>query len=174
MKQLNFARSGATIDNSIHHRDVPDIVSQVAAYKSQYDQGKEIVAMFTTTNDITMTWEAHHDEYKASCGPDMKTCATPNSALEEITKSAESLINQLKSLVPRRKSGRVAPDFLIFPILPVDLAPQSIKSAAKLGTDANAIKAITEKYNEVLMNGAGQLARRLGKRGNVFVYDVPG
>lgn len=103
-----------------------------------------------------------------------------------IASSAQSLVNQLRTLIPSNDSsgrdnassslpGRI--DFLILPILPVNLATQSRNIARDNNRRWNdvepIVKAITEHYNKVLMQGARGIARSLQNRGNVFTYDVP-
>lgn len=164
---LNYAYGGATTNNSIHFANSPDTSQQMATYMQQdYTRNaKPIVAMFTTTNDITATFRDY-------LSPTSGIYQNLTSALNIISQSAQSLVNQLATLIPSDTSA-VAPDYLILPILPVELTPQSRQIAADANVTTDAVRDITRQYNSVLLNGARSIARRLGSRGNVYTYDVP-
>jgi len=131
-----------------------------------YTRGvKSLVAMFTTTNDIMATF----NNYLDSTNP---LYHNNGSAAAVISQSAQSLVNQLYTLIPANSSD-VAPDYLILPILPVELTPFAKTTAREGGVNTNAVRDITRQYNAVLMDGARALAKRLGSRGNVYTYDVP-
>lgn len=164
---LNYAYGGATTNNSIHLAGSPDTSQQMTTYWQQdYNANlKPIVAMFTTTNDITATFR----DYLSSSSPIYQDRA---AALSVIEQSAQSLINQLLNLIPSNFTA-IAPDYLILPILPVELTPQSKQIAQDANTTTDAVRDITRRYNSVLMAGANTIANRLASRGNVFTYDVP-
>lgn len=165
--QLNYAYGGATTNNSIHLAASPDTSQQMNWYlEHDYKRNsKPIVAMFTTTNDITATYRDFLNS-ASSIHNDI------NAALSVITQSAQSLVRQLSGLIPTDRTA-TAPDFLILPILPVELAPQSRDLALQAGTTTDAVRRITQQYNNVLMKGAQDIASQLGSRGSVFTYDVP-
>jgi hypothetical protein len=146
---------------------VPDTSQQMATYMQEaYTPGvKSLVAMFTTTNDIMATF----NNYLDSTNP---IYHNNESASAVISQSAQSLINQLYTLIPANSSD-VAPDYLILPILPVELTPFAKSTALQGGTSTDAVRDITRQYNAVLMEGARAIAKRLGSRGNVYTYDVP-
>jgi len=167
---------GASVDNSIHDKKTTDILTQIANYSSNWDEkrNKEIIAMFATTNDVIVTWDECKEEYKTNCGSSSTTpCKTPKKALDVVGLVAGKLVNGLHSLIPQDVAA-VAPDFLIFPIPPLELAPRNVQSVKDIGVTSDAIKELTEKYNRVLMDGAKSLHETLGNRGNVYVYDIPG
>lgn len=146
---------------------MPDTGDQTSWYlNNDYNPDvKPLIAMFTTTNDITTTFR----DYLNSSSPFYHD---RSKAMNLIMDSAQSLVNQLAGLIPSNTSA-TAPDFLILPILPVDLTP-SMKEVAKNAQVAMTIaQALTMQYNSILMEGAKSIARRLGSRGNVFTYDVP-
>jgi hypothetical protein len=148
-----------------------NITSQIDRYKTDYDDQskKEIVALFTTTNDIMWNWGVYRESYKASC---TTYCTTPEGAHADIRQTVAKFLTALDTLVPEDRTKK-APDFLIFPIVPVELTPISIYEALSAGTDTKAIKEMADTYNEELEHGARILKQRLGDRGNVFVYDIP-
>lgn len=135
--------------------------------ENDYDaKMKPVVAMFTTTNDITATFRDLRD-------PASAIHQNYTRAIDVITQSAASVINQLYTLIPSDVSA-VAPDFLILPIIPVHLAPQSALIANQTASgDTDSIRQITREYNNALLKGAKAIAQRLGSRGNVYTYDVP-
>jgi hypothetical protein len=167
LEQLNFAHNGAMMQKGYYY-----ITSQIHNYKTKHDDPskKEIVALFTTTNDISRNWEQYKESYIASC---KTVCTTPQGAFDDIVQTASAFLTELNTLIPE-DSSLVAPDFLIFPVPPVDLTPGALQKAAQAGTDTKAIKEIAATYNAELMRGAQILKQRLGNRGNVFVYDIPG
>jgi hypothetical protein len=164
---LNYAYGGATTNNSIHWANSPDTGQQMQTYLQQNYSStlKPIVATFTTTNDITATFRDYLD-------PNSGIYQNLSAALSVGRQSALSFINQLTGLIPNSTSA-VAPDYLILPILPVELAPQSMQIASDANTSTDAIKEITRQYNIALIGGAKTIANRLGSRGTVFTYDVP-
>lgn len=164
---LNYAYGGATTNNSIHLANSPDTSQQMATYMQENytADAKPIVAMFTTTNDITATFR---DYLSLTSG----IYQNRSSAMSVISQSAQSLVNQLARLIPSDTSA-TAPDYLILPILPVELSPQSRQLAADANATTDAIGDITRQYNRVLLDGARSIARQLGSRGSVFTYDVP-
>lgn len=126
---------------------------------------KPIVAMFTTTNDITITFK----EFNNRTDQRYQDRAVAWSA---ITRSAQSLVNQLQALIPNDTSA-TAPDFLIMPIFPVEMAPTSSEIVEGLKTTMDVMREVTKEYNKILMEGAKEIARQLGSRGTVYTYDVP-
>jgi len=173
MTHLNYAYGGATTNNSIHGTGAPDTGQQMQMWLAERDTSKKaLIAMFTTTNDISTTFS----DYLRN---DTSVSGNLNASLAVIASSAQSLVEQLRGLIPSTSSstGAVAPDYLVLPILPVNLATQSRNIARDQGrrwSDVEPImKAITERYNRVLMQGARSLASALGNRGTVFTYDVP-
>lgn len=164
---LNYAYGGATTNNSIHFANSPDTSQQMATYLSEdyVANAKPIVAMFTTTNDITATFR----DFLSSTS---SIYQNRSAALSVISQSAQSLVNQLGNLIPA-DSNATAPDYLILPILPVELTPQSNQIARDANTTTDAIRDITRRYNSVLLQGAKDIAARLGPRGRVYTYDVP-
>lgn len=164
---LNYAYGGATTNNSIHLAGSPDTSQQMTTYWQQdYNANlKPIVAMFTTTNDITATFR----DYLSAGSPIYQN---RTAALSVISQSAQSLVNQLAGLIPSDTSA-MAPDYLILPILPVELTPQSRQIAVDAAATTDAVRDITRRYNSVLLDGASSIAGRLGSRGSVFTYDVP-
>lgn len=164
---LNYAYGGATTNNSIHPSTSPDTSQQMAMYlQDGYTPGvKPLVALFTTTNDITATFKDYVTSgsgiYQDSAG-----------AMNVITQSAQSLIRELATLIPSNASD-VAPDYLILPILPVELTPKVKGVAAQANVTTDMARDITRRYNSVLLNGARSLAKQLDTRGSVFTYDVP-
>lgn len=168
---LNFAESGATTNNAIHLREgVKDTHRQVRDYMASWilarGQKKDIIAMFTTTNDITITWVNHKAAIQALDGQ------APLEAIREIARSAQVLVDQLTWLADEKYA---CPDFLIFPILPVELTPKNLKGQTAAGVpNSDAMRAITQKYNEVLMAGAQNIANSIKGRGNVYTFDIYG
>lgn len=126
---------------------------------------KPIVAMFTTTNDITVTFKEFNNRTD-------QHYQDRTVAWSAITRSAQSLVNQLQALIPNDTSA-IAPDFLIMPILPVEMAPTSSEIAEGLKTTMDVMREVTKEYNKILMEGAKGIARELGSRGTVYTYDVP-
>lgn len=126
---------------------------------------KPVVAMFTTTNDITVTFKEFNNRTD-------QHCQDRDVAWSAITRSAESLINQLHGLIPEDTSA-TAPDYLIMPILPVEMAPTSTEIVEGLQTTMDVMREVTKEYNKILMRGAQEIARQLGSRGTVYTYDVP-
>lgn len=173
VSHLNYAYGGATTNNSIHGAGAPDTGQQMQMWLAERDTNhKALIAMFTTTNDISTTFS----DYLRN---DTSVSGNLNASLAVIASSAQSLVNQLRGLIPSNNSntGAIAPDYLILPILPVNLATQSRNIARDQGRQWNEVepimKTITERYNSVLMQGARSLASTLGNRGTVFTYDVP-
>lgn len=126
---------------------------------------KPLVAMFTTTNDITATFRDYLD-------PNNPIYHDRAGALNIITQSAQSLIRQLATLIPSDTSA-VAPDYVILPILPVELTPLIIRTASEANVTTDMARDIGWRYNDVLLPGARSLAKQLGSRGSVYTYDVP-
>lgn len=164
---LNYAYGGATTNNAIHWANSPDTGQQMTTYlQNDYSaDSKPIVAMFTTTNDITATFRDY-------LNPTSGIYQNRTGALDVITRSAQSLVDQLYTLIPSNNST-IAPDYLILPILPVELSPQSRQIAGDANDTTDAVRDITRQYNSVLLSGARSIARRLGSRGSVYTYDVP-
>jgi phospholipase/lecithinase/hemolysin len=94
--------------------------------------------------------------------------------METISQAASSLNRQLAGLIPSDAS-LIAPDFLILPILPLELTLRASELAGQYGTNADLLRDLTIQYNNVLMEGAKAISSSLGSgsRGNVFTYDVP-
>ena len=172
-RQANYAYGGATIQRNLSPYGPPVVGEQVTAYLSELDnnatsdatvyQRKSLLASFTTTNDINSVWRNYLDATNPA-HLDMSV------ALSTISDSARLLISDLSRLIPAR--NRTAPDFLILPILPVELTPQSRQLARDANTTTDSIAQITTRYNEVLLAGARNLSQTLGDRGNVITYDV--
>jgi hypothetical protein len=164
---LNYAYGGATTNNSIHQSSVPDTAQQMQWYLQHDYKGnlKPIVATFTTTNDITATFRDY-------VNPSSSIYQKKDAALSVIRQSAQSFINQLGGLIPNDTSA-LAPDYLILPILPVEVTPTGKNLARDANTNTEFLAEISFAYNKVLMEGAQSIAARLGSRGTVFTYDVP-
>lgn len=90
--------------------------------------------------------------------------------MKVINESAQALVTSLLNLVPAQG---VAPDFLILPVVPLEDTPIMREVAKALNATTDVCRQLTEQYNTVLMDGAAQVAQKLGSRGNVFTYDIP-
>lgn len=120
-----------------------------------------------STNDITM-------ELSYMASPTNPSPRNVTFAVQRITASANSLIQQLGWLIPpRSQKGAVAPDLLVLPIIPLELTSRARYLAMKGNLDVSVIKVLTQTYNQVLMDGLKSLANDLGERGNVYTYDIP-
>lgn len=130
------------------------------------DQKKDIIAMCTTTNDTTLTWNNPTAAVQALDGQ------APLEAIREIARSAQVLVDQLTWLTDEKHA---CPDFLIFPMLPVELTLQNLKGQTAAGVpNSDAMRAITQRYNEVLLAGAQNIANSIKGRGNVYTFDIYG
>lgn len=96
-----------------------------------------------------------------------------SAAMDVISQAALSLTRQLSGLIPSDTS-LIAPDFLILPILPVEITPRARELAEQYNTTIDMVRDITIRYNEVMLEGAKDISASLGRdsRGNVFTYDV--
>ena len=173
----NYAYGGATIQRFLSPTGPPTVGEQITAYLSDLAnnatsdpgvyQRKALSVSFTTTNDINSVWSFYLDSTHPGYG-DLPI------ALYIIEASARELIANLSRLIPsENETDHATPDFLILPILPVELTPQSRRIAREAGTTTDIVAEITNRYNEVLMEGARNLSTVLGTRGSVYTYDVP-
>ena len=182
---LNYAYGGATIQRTLSPSGPPTAGEQIQTYLSQLATNasadaslysrKSLVPTFTTTNDINSVWRNYLD-------PSNADYANLTTARSVIRQSASQFIEELRALIPRTGVNasssaydrmQKAPDFLILPILPVELTPQSRQLARDANMTVEGVAEITKAYNTALVQGARSLASTLGSRGNVFTHDVP-
>lgn len=122
-------------------------------------------AVTASTNSVSMIMQAYTH-------PGNPLYHNDAAAFTALTQSARALFTQLRWLVPAG-AGTMAPDFLVLPIMPLDLTSRGQYLATSANEKVDVIRNFTRAYNQVMMEEAQKFATELGARGQVFTYDFP-